>query len=99
MGLPIRENVGLVLRYGIEEATSTLTGSAANVTPGVLADIAAGSLLTSSVGYTLTYNTVDSQILPRDGEFVRLTQDFAGVGGDLKYIRTIGDARIYRQLN
>lgn len=98
-GLPIRENVGLVLRYGIEEATSTLTGSAANVTPGVLADIAAGSLLTSSVGYTLTYNTVDSQILPRDGEFVRLTQDFAGVGGDVKYIRTIGDARIYRQLN
>nr|WP_306266559.1 outer membrane protein assembly factor BamA [Pararhizobium sp. IMCC3301] len=98
-GLPIRENVGLVLRYGIEESTSTLTGNAANVTPGTLADIAAGSLLTSSVGYTLTYNTVDSQILPRDGEFARISQDFAGVGGDVNYIRTIGDARIYRQLN
>lgn len=98
-GLPIKENLGLVLRYGIEQSESTLTGDATDLTAGVLADIAAGATITSSVGYTLTYNTIDSQILPRDGEFLRITQDFAGVGGDVNYIRTLADARIYRQLH
>lgn len=98
-GLPIKENLGLVLRYGIEQSESTLTGDATDLTAGVLADIAAGATITSSVGYTLTYNTIDSQILPRDGEFLRITQDFAGVGGDVHYIRTLADARIYRQLH
>lgn len=99
LGLPIRENLRLNLRYGFEQSTSTLTGAAANLSAGVLTDIANGATITSSVGYTLTYNSVDSHILPRDGKFARLTQDFAGVGGDVHFIRTLVDARIYRQLH
>jgi outer membrane protein insertion porin family len=59
---------------------------------------AAGTTLTSAPGYTLTYNTLDSTRTPRNGFYVELKQDFAGAGGDSKYIRTMGDARYYREL-
>jgi outer membrane protein insertion porin family len=54
------------------------------------------SRLTSSVGYTLTYSTLDSNIEPTEGLYMKLAQDFAGVGGDARYIRTTGDARYYK---
>ena len=51
-----------------------------------------GSTLTSLVGYTLAYNTLDNVKNPTSGIHAELRQDFAGVGGDLEFIRTTGDA-------
>jgi outer membrane protein insertion porin family len=57
-----------------------------------------GTTVTSSAGYALTYSTIDSFVDPHQGVFVRVNQDFAGIGGNASFIRTVGDARIYRSL-
>ena len=59
---------------------------------------AAGRRLTSLVGYTLAYNTLDNAKNPTDGLYTELRQDFAGVGGNAKFIRTTGDMRYYYPL-
>ncbi|GAA4739783.1 outer membrane protein assembly factor BamA [Sphingomonas daechungensis] len=46
-----------------------------------------GKRLTSAIGYSLVYNDTDG-IRPTRGQSVVLSQDFAGLGGDVKYIRS-----------
>ncbi len=41
-------------------------------------------MLTSLVGYNLTYNTLDNNRSPTSGLVVDFKQDFAGVGGDVE---------------
>ncbi|MBV6657037.1 MAG: outer membrane protein assembly factor BamA, partial [Devosiaceae bacterium] len=50
---------------------------------------------TSSVTWSLTYDTVDSRVVPRDGYFARLRQTVAGLGGDAKYVETTFDSRVF----
>ena len=53
--------------------------------------LASGAYSASSVGYTYTYDTRDDPIRPTTGWNFYLTQDVAGLGGDLDYLRsTIG---------
>ncbi len=59
---------------------------------------AAGRRLTSLVGYTLAYNTLDNAKNPTDGLYSEMRQDLAGVGGNAKFIRTTGDVRFYYPL-
>ena len=47
-------------------------------------ELQSGKTLTSSVGYSLNYNTLDNNKNPTDGLLVDWKQDFAGVGGDVK---------------
>jgi outer membrane protein insertion porin family len=46
--------------------------------------------VTSSVGYSLSYDKRDDRIEPTSGFIMRATQDFAGLGGDARYVRTTG---------
>lgn len=57
-----------------------------------------GSSITSLVGYTLTYNTLDNNKNPRSGLYAELKQDFAGLGGDSQFIRTTGEVRYYHEI-
>jgi outer membrane protein insertion porin family len=50
------------------------------------------------VGYAVLYSTLDSVLDPHNGLNLVLTQDFAGVGGDTKYVRSIGDGQYYHEL-
>ena len=54
-----------------------------------------GSFITSLVGYGARIDRRNDPILPTRGFTMGFTQDFAGVGGDVKYIRTEGDAAWY----
>lgn len=54
-----------------------------------------GSSLLSQIGQTLTVDYRDSRVDPREGFVVRLGTDFAGLGGDAKFIRTKVDASYY----
>jgi outer membrane protein insertion porin family len=54
-----------------------------------------GTFLTSSVGYTIAYDTRNLPQSPTSGYFSSFSQDFAGVGGDVQYIRSVVDARGY----
>ncbi|QPF82029.1 outer membrane protein assembly factor BamA [Bradyrhizobium genosp. L] len=61
-------------------------------------ELASGSSLTSALGYTLNYNTLDNNKNPTDGLLIDFKQDFAGVGGDVSYIKTAIDAKYYTPL-
>ena len=58
-------------------------------------ELAQGTVITSLVGYDLAYNTLDNNRNPTSGMLAVLKQDFAGVGGDVQYIRTTADIRSY----
>ncbi|OQW53803.1 MAG: outer membrane protein assembly factor BamA [Proteobacteria bacterium SG_bin9] len=61
-------------------------------------ELARGSTNTSLAGYTLIYNTLDSNKDPTSGFLVDFKQDFAGLGGDVRFIRTQFDAKFYSPL-
>jgi outer membrane protein insertion porin family len=53
-----------------------------------------GSRLTSSIGHSLAYDDTDG-IRPTRGQRIVFNQDFAGLGGDVRYLRTRADATKY----
>jgi outer membrane protein insertion porin family len=57
-----------------------------------------GAQLTSLAGYSLIYNTLDNNKIPTSGIRAELKQDFAGLGGDVSFFRTSGDARFYHEV-
>ncbi|MDQ0315550.1 outer membrane protein insertion porin family [Amorphus orientalis] len=57
-----------------------------------------GSTVTSLVGASLIYNTLDNTNFPRDGIFAKFTQEVAGLGGDTHFSRTSGEARFYKEV-
>jgi outer membrane protein insertion porin family len=50
---------------------------------------------TSSVGTSLTYDKRNHPRNPTSGYFLQLSSDFAGLGGDVNYIRVQGEGRAY----
>ena len=50
--------------------------------------IIAGTYSASSIGFTYTYDTRDDIIRPTRGWNMAFSQDIAGLGADLKYLRT-----------
>jgi outer membrane protein insertion porin family len=58
----------------------------------------AGPAIVSLVGYSFIYNTLDNNKSPTRGVLAELRQDFAGLGGDVNFIRTTGDVRWYYEL-
>ncbi|MBV9555679.1 MAG: outer membrane protein assembly factor BamA [Pseudolabrys sp.] len=61
-------------------------------------ELANGPVIGSVLGYTLAYNTLDNNKTPTSGGLVEFKQDFAGVGGDVNYIRNTIDARNYSEV-
>lgn len=59
---------------------------------------AAGTTLTSLVGVNFNYNSLDNYQNPRNGFIAELKPEFAGVGGDSKFLRIAADARYYREI-
>jgi outer membrane protein insertion porin family len=59
---------------------------------------AQGSTLTSLVGLNFNYNSLDNVQNPRNGFVAELKPEFAGVGGDSKFLRVAADARYYREI-
>jgi len=61
-------------------------------------ELAGGNAITSAVGYSLNYNTLDNNKNPTDGLLIDFKQDFAGVGGDVTYLKSQLDAKYYTPL-
>lgn len=55
-----------------------------------------GSFLTSLVGYGYRLDRRNDPINPTRGFYLQFNQDFAGVGGEVKYIRTEAETGWYR---
>ncbi|MBA4782193.1 MAG: outer membrane protein assembly factor BamA [Rhizobiales bacterium] len=95
IGLPLTEKfqVGFNYTYDFERISEIETRAPASIR------LAEPETTTSSVGYTLVYNTLDSNQDPKSGLHVRFNQDFAGVGGDVNFVRSEIRASYYRELN
>ena len=61
-------------------------------------ELAQGPVWTSAFGYSLIYNTLDNTKDAKSGLIAELRQDVAGLGGDVRYLRTTFDARYYYPL-
>ncbi|MET3560265.1 outer membrane protein insertion porin family [Bartonella japonica] len=53
----------------------------------------------SSISYGLTYNTIDDMKNPHDGWYTRILQEYAGLGGSAKFLKTTGKAMRYKTLS
>ncbi|MEM6538348.1 MAG: outer membrane protein assembly factor BamA [Pseudomonadota bacterium] len=57
-----------------------------------------GQFLTSLLGYGVSFDTRDNPIDPTRGWQLSISQGFAGLGGDVNYLRTEGLAAAYKRL-
>jgi len=85
------------------EATSAANGftncySDGEASLAVRKELANGAVLVSLVGYSLAYSTLDNNRLPTSGLYAELKQDFAGVGGDVNFVRTTAETRTYYEV-
>jgi outer membrane protein insertion porin family len=101
LGLPITEQTSVQARYSISQQNVTLAPSAtgAVVSLPVQQAAAAGPQLVSAIGDTLSYSTLDNKKSPTSGIDSQLRQDIAGLGGDVRFLRTSEDLRYYHAIN
>src|SRR3546814_909926 len=111
VGVPLTEYMSLLGRYSLNLDDVTLDegifftdpDGANGPLPPACDPLKAGRYLcdaigertTSSVGYSLIYDTLDNRLRPSKGERLILNQDFAGLGGSVKYLRTRASAVKY----
>ncbi len=98
---PITEQIGVQYRYSLynQDVTFDPTSTAAAPSLPVLQAAAAGSQWVSAVGDTVSYNTLDNNQTPTSGINSQLREDLAGLGGDVKFLRTTEDVRYYHPIN
>ncbi|RKE93958.1 outer membrane protein assembly factor BamA [Sulfitobacter guttiformis] len=102
LSFPVSENGRLQVRYTAEEIEATDRDDDETFAGGIIAnDIAAGPLTSSALGYEYTYDTRRTGLDPNRGVLFRFSQDFAGLGGDQEYIRTvarvIGEQKLFNE--
>lgn len=95
-GLPITENVtfGVNYTYDIESISDVdLVEAPSSIV------LSQGDVSTSSIGYNISYNTLDNNQDPTSGINFRFSQEFAGLGGDVSFIKTEARISSYHELN
>jgi outer membrane protein insertion porin family len=100
-GTPITEQIGVQYRYSISNQDVTLDPSSLALPPSLPIQQAAlaGPQWVSAVGSTVNYNSLDNIKSPTSGFSSQLKQDLAGLGGDVKFLRTTEDLRYYHSIN
>jgi outer membrane protein insertion porin family len=86
VGFPVGDYSNLSLNYQLKE--SRISNVDSDSSSLLSAEAAIGGQFASSVGYSFSYDTRSSGINPTGGVLLRFGQDFAGLGGDLKYVQT-----------
>ncbi|MGH6659851.1 MAG: outer membrane protein assembly factor BamA, partial [Sphingomicrobium sp.] len=101
-GFPLTEYWSLGGRYNLVQDKVSLN-KATFYTNGECDPLKAGQYLcdeigkrtTSSVGYSLLFDDTDG-IRPTRGQRFTISQDFAGVGGDVRYLRTVANGTKFK---
>jgi len=95
IGVPLTEFMSFFGRYTLNLDDVTLDkglyyfgGQCDPLVAGRYLCDAIGKRTTSLVGYTLAYDDRDNRLRPTRGQSLSLSQDFAGLGGSVKYVRT-----------
>jgi outer membrane protein insertion porin family len=102
-GIPLLENLNLAARYSLSFDEITLSEELFFTDPDLEGPLPAvcdpfkagrylcdviGNRTTSSIGYSLVYSTLNNTIRPSNGHRFLIEQDFAGLGGTTRYLRT-----------
>jgi len=82
-GYPITERLKEDWRYSFKRAEIKNVPNKASI----YVKEAEGTTYPSVVSHTLTYDTTNSKINPSSGYVTSFSTDFAGLGGDVKYLR------------
>ncbi len=113
LGFSLREDLGVQLRYSIYRQEVSLPSqyndcSLLNPAPGCYAngeaslairrELSSGPVLVSMLGYSLIHNSLDSNKSPTSGNMTEFKQDFAGIGGDVNFVRSTVDSRTYYEV-
>jgi outer membrane protein insertion porin family len=95
--MPFNPTPAFALANGIDLTSTSGLGcySDGEASLPVKIELSGGPVWTSAVGYTLAYNTLDNNKDPTSGLLAEFRQDIAGLGGDVKYLRSAVDARFY----
>jgi outer membrane protein insertion porin family len=101
LGTPINDQLGVSWRYSISRQDVTLDPAELAGVPSLPIQQAAalGPQWVSAVGDTVKYSTLDNNKLPTSGVSATLSQDLAGLGGDVNFLRTTEDVRYYQKIN
>ncbi|MFQ5564986.1 MAG: outer membrane protein assembly factor BamA [Paracoccaceae bacterium] len=83
VGFPLSEDLDTVLRYELRVEDIDVNSSAS---PAIQGD--AGSQITSSVGYLLTFDQRNDPLEPTGGYLTSLDQQIAGLGGSSRYVKS-----------
>ncbi len=102
LGFPLTTNSSMTTRYTLRYdsviVADNLCVPGEELVSVVLCD-ERGSYLTSSVGYSVRLDKRNDPVIPTRGYYVDLSQDVAGVGGTVHYVRTEMDAGWYHGFN
>jgi outer membrane protein insertion porin family len=102
VGFPLASNAVLTTKYTIRTddviVGSSLCDPGAELVSIVLCQ-QRGSYLTSAIGYTLGFDHRNDPSNPTRGYYVNLSQDVAGFGGTVHYVRTETRGGLYHGFN
>ena len=94
LGFPITDTLTTGVNY--QFVRNTLYDVGPNASAAIREAIAeSSSYNTSSIGSSLTYDNRDSKKRPTQGVTYTIAQDVAGLGGDVRFVRSTGDFRAY----
>lgn len=92
MGFSWQERLRQIIRYTLEDQEISDVDADASR----LVKDEEGRFLESAVGHELTYDTRDNRFDPREGVVARLRNEVAGLGGDVRYVKSsVGGAYHY----
>lgn len=94
LSFPVGENSRLTINYEI--AKQDIFDVVPEASP--IIDREAGALWRSSVGYSYTLDLLRGGLNPREGVRLRFGQEFAGLGGDVEYLRTTATVTAQRDI-
>jgi outer membrane protein insertion porin family len=83
-GFPLSDELRLNVKYS--NTNNEVYGISANAATALTQ--LEGKKNISELGYDLRYNTLDNNFSPSNGLLINIGQDFAGIGGDIKYLRS-----------
>ncbi len=83
LGYDIAENLSHDIEYTLKKDELT----SPTVSSSIFLKEQMGKFITSAIGHTITYDQLDSRIIPKNGYTISATQEFAGVGGNNKYLK------------
>ena len=97
IGMPLTDEIRFSTYYRFQRREYTdVCEAGEGCSPEASTDIIEDDVeITSAVGFGLTYDTRNHRKTPSRGLYGSIAQEFAGLGGDKQYIRTIAEARAY----